>query len=162
VQVLGAKLFGGGFAWSEGMNLRKNQAPPRFSSHDTHGRLFELGEVLGKHRLLLAFHAPPDWIESVAAREGELRDYDLQVLVGADEDEQAPHVPPESSLRCFADWSVSNLFEAQGFCGALVGNDGTVKELYFGQVDLDAALALIDTMPMRRREVQQKDGSVGL
>ena len=140
------------------MNLQKNHAPPLFSSHDTHGRPFDLAEVLGRHRLLLAFHAPPDWIESVAAREDELRLYDLQVLVGGDEDEQAPHVAPESSVRCFADWSVSNLFGAQGFCGVLVGNDGTVKELYFEQIDLDAVFSLIDAMPMRRREVQRRQG----
>lgn len=38
----------------------------------------------------------------------------------------------------------------------LIGKDGTVKARQSGQIDLKALFTLIDTMPMRQREMQEK------
>ena len=46
-------------------------------------------------------------------------------------------------------------FDADDFGVVLVGKDGGIKARYDGVPDLDAVFALIDGMPMRRREMRK-------
>lgn len=43
---------------------------------------------------------------------------------------------------------------AEAFGGVLIGKDGGIKDRYAAPIDLDVVFALIDTMPMRREEME--------
>jgi hypothetical protein len=49
----------------------------------------------------------------------------------------------------------------RSFAVRLVGKDGTVKLARHGAVPIDEVYALIDSMPMRRREIQERSKSEG-
>ncbi len=49
---------------------------------------------------------------------------------------------------------------SRGFCALLVGKDGTEKRRYPAAPALENVFALIDTMPMRRRELRVRSGSL--
>jgi hypothetical protein len=50
---------------------------------------------------------------------------------------------------------------SRSFAVRLVGKDGTVKLARNGAVPIDEVYALIDAMPMRRREMQERSSSDG-
>lgn len=113
--------------------------------------------MLGRDRILLTFFPTPAWLHEAAEREGQLQDYELQVLAV---------VPPQvlASAPCSSSWlhigpaqaGTREAFEvSEGESKAfLIGKDRGVKRVCAGHVSLDEVLALIDTMPMRQAEVR--------
>lgn len=47
--------------------------------------------------------------------------------------------------------------DAETFGGVLIGKDGGTKDRYAAPIELDVVFALIDAMPMRRREIREGD-----
>lgn len=144
------------------MSLQFNAAAPLFSLLQADGSRFELAQALGRERILIAFGPSLGWLQNVARRDEELADYQLQVLAVAP---QLLALAPPSS-----DWlhigtseaPLAQVLEAYGVregeeVAFLIGKDRGVKRIYAGGFSLDEVLALIDTMPMRRQEVQARE-----
>ena len=78
-------------------------------------------------------------MRALAAHEAQLQDYEVVVLAEPD--------PAASELR--------EALQVEGFATLLVGKDGGVKLREAAPVDPARIFALIDRMPMRKREVHE-------
>jgi hypothetical protein len=136
--------------------LSRGAVPPAFETQDADGQNPGSNDVLGRGRILIVFSAHPEWLRCARSREGKLRDYELQVL--ASTPEPAGETASDMVRVGHANAATHRAYgvaedEAVAF---LVGKDGSVKEIYEGEPDLDAIFALIETMPMRRAEVARR------
>ncbi|MFK7892000.1 MAG: DUF4174 domain-containing protein [Granulosicoccus sp.] len=120
-----------------------------------------LAELRWQHRLIVAFSADGSeddvplrqWVQTNQCR---LSDRDVIVLFVNEQGSQAitresieldaASVEALNNRRQYADESFEIL---------LIGKDGDVKASSNNPVELDSFVALIDTMPMRRREAAQ-------
>jgi hypothetical protein len=125
------------------------------AGHDT-------GDYLWKNRLLILFSATPTDLaykafdRSLSKRLAEVRDRDLVVFHvfehGASSAEDRP-LPPETAEGLRHRFGV----EPGRFCVILIGKDGGVKMSQTGRGDLQKIFDRIDTMPMRQREMREKN-----
>ncbi len=117
-----------------------------------------------KHRLLLIF-APngtdPRLVafeERTDARRGDMQDRDLlsfRIL------ETGPSGRPGVPMTSGDVEALRRRYKAPAgrFIVILIGKDGGVKLVQEERISLQAIFDLIDTMPMRRREMRQKDAA---
>ncbi len=117
-----------------------------------------------KHRLLLIF-APNGtdprlmaFEERTDARNEDMQDRDLltfRIL------ETGPSGRPGVPMTSADVEALRRRYKAQAgrFTVILIGKDGGVKLVQEERVSLQALFDLIDTMPMRRREMRQKDAA---
>jgi len=140
------------------MTFPSGASPPLFTLQSG-GAGFELSQALGRDRILIAFSPSLGWLQQVARREGELADYQRQVLAVTC---ALLDLAPQSSAWLHigaveaSEASVLEVYgvgegEARAF---LIGKDGGVKRVFAGRVVLSEVLALIDAMPMRRAQRQ--------
>ena len=114
-----------------------------------------------KHRLILAFspsaqHPGHKALEKeIAVQAEEVMDRDLLVfqILESGETKLGNSSLPESSGNYLREkFSIKSGI----FTVLLIGKDGGVKLRREGGVELDEILSLIDTMPMRQREMREK------
>lgn len=142
------------------MSLQPDALAPLFALLQADGSRFELAQALGRARILIAFNSSLGWLQNVARREAELADYQLQVLAVAPQ--LLPIAPPSLDWLHIGTSDMAQVLEAYGVregeeVAFLVGKDRFVKRVYTGGFSLSEVLALIDTMPMRRQEVQARE-----
>ena len=104
-----------------------------------------------KHRHLLLF-APSASDDRLARMERALEEHATAV---SDRDlvvHRATDGPDADSASLRDSWDVP----ADAFCVILVGKDGGEKLRRYEPVDLQEIFALIDAMPMRRREMRER------
>lgn len=98
-----------------------------------------------KHRVFVVHVGDPDsdaaiaFEKDFAKRQDDIRDRDL-IRIAADQETRARYKIDESA-------PVTVL---------LFGKDGGLKSRQVGDIDLDEFFKLIDSMPMRRREIQSR------
>ncbi len=124
-----------------------------------HGWGADLDAYQWKNRLLLIM-APSDtdprvvgFESRLAARRDDIRDRDLLTLRLL---EAGPSVQPDQTLSPESVQALRRRYGAAPgrFLVILIGKDGGVKLVQEEQVSLQAIFDLIDTMPMRRREMR--------
>ncbi len=124
----------------------------------------DLRAYLWKHRLLLIFapHVTDTRLtafeERMGARHEDMQDRDLLIFRIL---ETGPSGRPGAPMTSGDAEALRRRYKApQGrFTVILIGKDGGVKLVQEEQVSLQAIFDLIDTMPMRRREMRQKDAA---
>jgi hypothetical protein len=121
----------------------------------------DLSEYIWKNRLLLLFTPSlrgPRYLElkeDLSSQEEEVLDRDLLVfhILESGETKLGNSPLPESS----GDYLREKFSITPGaFTVLLIGKDGGVKLRREGQVELAEIFSLIDTMPMRQREMTEK------
>ncbi|UCE82998.1 MAG: DUF4174 domain-containing protein [Deltaproteobacteria bacterium] len=121
----------------------------------------DLSEYQWKNRLLLLFTPSldePRYLklkEDISSQEEEVKDRDLLVfhILESGETKLENSPLPESS----GDYLREKFSITPGaFTVLLIGKDGGVKLRSEGGVELAEIFALIDTMPMRQREMREK------
>ena len=140
--------------------LREESRPPRFALPDSGGKRRELRTFLGRDRIVIVFSPDEAWTDAVRAARARFAARDLSVLV---------IVPPDHPLaRAATAPPLFFLADAGGVvarrCGAragipvfyLVGKDGTIKMARRGCPTRRELFAVIDAMPMRRREMRER------
>ena len=114
-----------------------------------------------KHRLILAFspsaqHPGHKALEKeIAVQAEEVMDRDLlvfQILESGETKLGNSSLPESSGYYLREKFSIKSGI----FTVLLIGKDGGVKLRREGGVELDEILSLIDTMPMRQREMREK------
>lgn len=122
-----------------------------------------LGKLAGKHRLVLIFgdamnEAIADQADRIHARQAEADDRDMMVLTvvgGIVSDGQIMGgLPTANAMR-----RQFRIEEGAPFTVILVGKDGQEKLRDSQPVAADALFDLIDTMPMRRKEVREGEAN---
>ena len=121
----------------------------------------DLNKYQWKNRLLLLF-APaldePGYLklkEDLARQEEEVMDRDLLVFHTLESGETKLGNSPLSKNS--GDYLREKYSSKAGtLTVVLIGKDGSVKLRREGRVELDEILSLIDTMPMRQREMREK------
>ena len=123
--------------------------------------IIDLMEYQWKNRLLLVFassHHTPGYLklkDDLSRQEEEVADRDLLVfhILESGETKLGKSLLSESSANYLREkFSI----KAGTFTVLLIGKDGGVKLRREGQLELDEIFSLIDTMPMRRREMREK------
>ena len=122
---------------------------------------FSLADHRGQHRLLVASAAGSDdeqlerLIAEIGATASEFADRDLLLVVlldaGVSSTGQRVLIPGEVAAARKALGIRPGVFAVR-----LIGKDGTVKFANEAATPIDDIYALIDTMPMRRRELSQR------
>jgi len=121
----------------------------------------DLSEYQWKNRLLLLFTPSLDGAgylklkEDISSQEEEVKDRDLLVfhILESGETKLGSSLLPESS----GDYLREKFSIKPGtFTVLLIGKDGGVKLRREGRVELAEIFSLIDTMPMRQREMREK------
>lgn len=130
------------------------------------GASLDLAEHRWRHRLLLLFAPTADdaryreQLERLEPRAADLDERDLLVvhLLAASPGDAAGR--PEDPVGGAEDAArLRDAFtdaEPSDFRVVLVGKDGGGKGRWAEPVDLDAVFAMIDAMPMRRREMRER------
>lgn len=131
------------------------------------GRDNPLSAVKGEKRVLLLFaksrsDASLDkQIDLLRERRPELRERDLVVLRSAGNEETRAAIgyvslPPGAAVRLRAIYKPRR----SGLTSVLIGKDGTEKARWERVVQPDELFELIDSMPMRRREINEATTTV--
>ena len=122
-----------------------------------------LDRLRGEKRVLLLFSKSRSlssldrFVDLLRERRPDVEERDLVVLVTAGSDPTYSAIG-YTSLPAGANRELRRRFlpQGSGLTAVLVGKDGGEKARYSGVVDPDAIFALIDTMPMRRREMEER------
>ena len=121
----------------------------------------DLGTYVWKHRLLLVFAssnedgAYQEFIKKLQGQEGELVERDLLVfsIFGRGQSRLGNSViDPHSAASLREKFSV----RPGQFTVVLVGKDGGEKLRRGAAVDIDEVFSVIDAMPMRQREMEER------
>lgn len=131
---------------------------PTFHLPDSRGQELTLSEFLGRQRIVLAFSPDRDFLE--AADNDGLNDRDLIVLVIVPPNHYAVSHLSSPPLYVLMDYQ-GHVTAAYGlspgepwFC--LIGKDGTIKEAQRRFPTLTELYATVDSMPMRRQEMRER------
>ena len=122
---------------------------------------FGLEDYRWKNRLILAFAPSPmdpsykELEQEIAVQAEEINDRDIlffRIL------ETGETQSGNSSVNALSDGYLRKKFSIRpgSFTVLLIGKDGGVKLRRGGGVELDEIFSLIDTMPMRQREMKEK------
>lgn len=140
----------GGLMAMQGVPALCQEEPPKAAPV-----LGALSQLRWEYRVLLVVANRPSDRETVLLREqdAELRDRDTLWFVFQDGDVLSNYPGPLADG--FGERGL--IYLAQGHRVVLIGKDGGVK-LRARSLDLKAVFGLIDGMPMRRREIEQRKG----
>ena len=122
-----------------------------------------LDALRGEKRVLLLFSKSRSLstLDSLVAelreRRPDLEERDMVVLVTAGSDPTYSAIG-YTSLPAGANRDLRRRFlpQGSGLTVVLVGKDGTEKARYFGVIDPDVVFEVVDTMPMRQRELEER------
>ncbi|MEM9057570.1 MAG: CIA30 family protein [Pseudomonadota bacterium] len=126
------------------------------------GEPFDLADFRGSHRLLV-LSAPRErsnavlaMLREVAAQRPAFDERDLLLIVATDGGAWAARADRSVKGEDAARLRDALAMPADRFALRLVGKDGTVKLSADAAVPLEEVFALIDTMPMRQREMRSR------
>ena len=125
-----------------------------------------LAGLRGEKRVLLLFSKSRSlstldrFVDLLRERRPDLEERDMVVLVTAGSDPTYSAIG-YTSLPSGANRDLRRRFAVpvrggSGLVAVLVGKDGTEKARYAGVADPDAIFALVDSMPMRQREIEER------
>lgn len=132
------------------------------SSRDAQAQTLDLSVFQWKNRLLFLFasnrsHPMFDALhQSLAARQSEVAERDLvifEILESAASSMNDEAIDSETAHRLREKFGIHRA----EFTVILIGKDGGIKLIQKKQTQLDDIFALIDSMPMRREEMRQRD-----
>lgn len=142
-------------------NVDEPQSEPRGPMND-----FSMSRYLWDDRPIIIFSpsvADPRYQESakvLGRNRGPLLDRDIVVIEAihpGPSSAEGRAIPPEAAIELRGRFGV----EPETFAIVLVGKDGTEKQRWEGLPPLREIYALIDSMAMRRSELQERAGDGG-
>ncbi|MFB9993154.1 DUF4174 domain-containing protein [Deinococcus oregonensis] len=141
--LMAAALLGTGLADAASFTLPTAQHRP-----------WSLSQAMWRERVLIVRNPPAAYLQEMRRQDTELQVRDLRVV--------ALPPPGDARLKGPPTLMLTLLVDEEGRVGqqfgpaALVGKDGGVKARYSTLPTLNTVNALIDTMPMRRQEQQER------
>lgn len=118
------------------------------------GRRWSLSSALGRERLLIVRNPSAAYLNTVRAQDPALQVRDLRVVALLPPDDARLNGPRTLMLTLLAD--PGGKVGAQYGPATLIGKDRGVKARYPAPPALNTVGALIDTMPMRQQERQER------
>lgn len=134
--------------------LPLNSAAPAFTLADAKGQPWHLADHLGRERILVVPRPGARYLDDVTQQAGLLRDRDLRVVALLSPGDPALKRPQTAALTLLSD--PGGRVAARYGQSVLIGKDRGVKALYPAPPSLSAVLELVDAMPMRQQERQQR------
>ncbi|GGS23860.1 DUF4174 domain-containing protein [Deinococcus knuensis] len=125
-----------------------------FTLGDSAGRPWSLSSALGRERILIVRNPSAAYLNTVRAQDTALQVRDLRVVALLPPDDARLNSPRTLMLTLLADPG-GKVGEQYG-PAALIGKDRGIKARYPAPPALNTVAALIDTMPMRQQERQQR------
>lgn len=142
------------------MMLKEGNGPPRFALRDSGGKRRDLTAFLGRDRIVIVFAPDAAWIRAARAARNEFVERDLSLLIIAPPDSPTAREATVPPLYFLADDEGSTARAYGALPGAamfyLVGKDRTIKMARRGCPANGELFAVIDAMPMRRREMRER------
>lgn len=135
--------LGGGVAGAASFTLQTAQGQP-----------WSLASVLGKERILIVNNPPAAYLAEARRRDASLQVRDLRVVALLPSGDARLNGPQTPMLTLLAD--PGGRVGTQYGRAALIGKDTGIKARYKTFPALNTVAALIDTMPMRRQERQER------
>ncbi|MFC6750861.1 DUF4174 domain-containing protein [Deinococcus sp. A31D244] len=118
------------------------------------GRRWSLSSALGRERLLVVRNPSAAYLNAVRAQDTALQVRDLRVVALLPPDDARLNGPRTLMLTLLAD--PGGRIGTQYGPATLIGKDRGIKARYPAPPALNTVGALIDTMPMRQQERQQR------
>ena len=134
-----------------GSPVEIGKRPPDFTLPDRAGRDISLNSVLGSQRLLIAFAPNTADLEAALQARAAFLERDL-TLIAISNERVSLSVAPVLHVRDLDGRVAATYGSAGKTLVYLVGKDGTVKRVWERMPKWSDVYALIDAMPMRRRE----------
>ncbi|GGR44294.1 hypothetical protein GCM10008959_01570 [Deinococcus seoulensis] len=125
-----------------------------FTLGDSAGRPWSLSSALGRERILIVRNPSAAYLNTVRAQDTALQVRDLRVVALLPPDDARLNGPRTLMLTLLAD--PGGRIGAQYGPATLIGKDRGIKARYPAPPALNTVAALIDTMPMRQQERQQR------
>ena len=125
-----------------------------FTLQTAQGRDWSLSSVLGRERILIVRDPSAAYLTEMRAQDTELQVRDLRVVALLPPGDARLNAPGSLMLTVLAD--PGGKVGDQYGPAALIGKDRGIKATYRSPPTLKTVNALIDTMPMRAQEKQQR------
>jgi hypothetical protein len=129
-------------------------AAASFTLQTARGQPWALADALGKERILIVHNPPAAYLAEVRRQDTELQVRDLRVVALLPPGDARLSGPQTLMLTLLAD--PGGRVGARYGRATLIGRDTGVKARYTALPALNTVAALIDTMPMRRRERMER------